>query len=162
MLKGPQTLLHRLCWLTSPWVALPGQRVPTCLLSESIPSHPISFSTLLVPQLLPGPPPAAMRQQPSCVLLPDDVTLLWITPLLQRYKYVKLEQENNSTPGSHKLGQSCSHYKLLHQEPAPRKARQGLGSLLWHPNTELCVGRAVALPSVPAFLPSLLHHKNCR
>lgn len=54
MLKGPQTLLHCLCWLTPPWAALPDQRVPTCLLSESIPSHPISFSTLPVPQLPPG------------------------------------------------------------------------------------------------------------
>ena len=54
MLKGPQTLLYHLCWLTPPWVALPDQRVLTCLLSKSIPSHPISFFTLLVPQLLPG------------------------------------------------------------------------------------------------------------
>ena len=37
-----------------PWVALPDQRMPTCLLAESIPSLPISTSTLLVPQLLPG------------------------------------------------------------------------------------------------------------
>lgn len=145
-LQGHQTLLHRLCWLTPPWMALSDWRVPTCLLSESIPSHLISFSMLLVPPVptwagISLVPPAGMRQQPSCAPVPDDAGLLWITLLLQRYKYFKLEQESNSMPGSHKLGQNHSHCKLLHQEPAPGKTRPGVPALApqhWAMCTEGC------------------------
>lgn len=133
ILKSPQTLLYHLCYLTPPWVALPDQRVPTCLFSESIPSHILSSTFLGTPAPtwagISLPLPSGMQQQPSCVPVPGDAGLLQITPLLQCYKYVKLEQENNSTPGSHKIGQTHSHCKLFHQEPAPCQTRPGVPAL---------------------------------
>lgn len=101
-----------------------------------------------------------MQQQPSCVPVPGDGGLLQITPLLQCYKYVKLEQETTQHLEATKWGRSIPtvNYSTKSQHPA----RQDLGSLLWHPSTKLCVGRAVTLPSVPAFLPSLLQHENYR